>query len=313
MTEYEKIIDKMVKKYPHARAAFQYFLEQSHYDTMEEFLFDYGYLIDYDLEKYTENEYFYIDGMNNLYYDTIKRRRTQRNSDGDTVYRYTHSEDNSEPSESEVDMSYEVFVSKITEKSNAFGVVLGIKKDGTEISSDGWKFYFKKASDSDYTQLDKNIITLLSKENISFYAIKDSIQTESGVLQSSQIVASSEVDLSEEEPEPEPEPTPVTCVLKIINNDNAVNVLFNTKNVTDTMPNNASVSIKVVKKIGNSIIESAIKTFNTANKSLNLSSLTHIQGDLRESYSFYDTDDNLLCTITYGDSAGAKYSKEYIF
>ena len=44
MTEYEKIVDKMIKKYPHARAAFQYFLEQSHYDSMEEFLFDYGYI-----------------------------------------------------------------------------------------------------------------------------------------------------------------------------------------------------------------------------------------------------------------------------
>ena len=98
MTEYEKIVDKMIKKYPHARAAFQYFLEQSHYDSMEEFLFDYGYMIDYDLEKYTENEYFYKDGMNNLYYDTIKRRRLQKTADGDTVYRYIHAEDEDDSS-----------------------------------------------------------------------------------------------------------------------------------------------------------------------------------------------------------------------
>ena len=128
MTEYEKIVDKMIKKYPHARAAFQYFLEQSHYDSMEEFLFDYGYMIDYDLEKYTENEYFYKDGMNNLYYDTIKRRRLQKTADGDTVYRYIHAEDeddSSNPPEAEVDMDYSLsgeIVSAGAGKSIVFSV-----------------------------------------------------------------------------------------------------------------------------------------------------------------------------------------------
>ncbi len=190
MTEYEKIVDKMVKKYPHARAAFQYFLEQSHYDSMEEFLFDYGYMIDYDLEKYTENEYFYKDGMNNLYYDTIKRRRLQKTADGDTVYRYTHAEDGEEPdtpSEPEVDMEYTISTS-IAKNNNGAGITLGVLHNESPIDSTGWTFYFKKESDSDFTQMASNKLTYLNEMgNLYFYGVKDSIKTDTLLLESKDI------------------------------------------------------------------------------------------------------------------------------
>lgn len=193
MTEYEKIIDKMVKKYPHARAAFQYFLEQSHYDTMEEFLFDYGYLIDYDLEKYTENEYFYIDGMNNLYYDTIKRRRTQRSSDGDTIYRYIHSEDDA-PIEPEVDMEYTISA-KITEKNGAKGIVFSVNYQDSEINPAGWTFFWNHTESKEYKQLAKNTATIMDSQNFNVYAIKGNIQTETALIE----VGTSE-DVEEQEP-----------------------------------------------------------------------------------------------------------------
>lgn len=181
MTEYEKIIDKMIKKYPHARAAFQYFLEQSHYDSMEEFLFDYGYMIDYDLEKYTENEYFYKDGMNNLYYDTIKRRRLQKTADGDTIYRYTHAEDTEEETptqqEPEVDMNYSL-KGEIVSAGAGKSIVFSLTYQDEEISNDGWSFYYFNKNQNEFIKLDSDKFTLLENGDYSFRAQKGTILTE---------------------------------------------------------------------------------------------------------------------------------------
>ena len=180
MTEYEKIVDKMIKKYPHARAAFQYFLEQSHYDSMEEFLFDYGYMIDYDLEKYTENEYFYKDGMNNLYYDTIKRRRLQRTADGDTIYRVSDEEepiDPFEPVEPEVDMDY-TLNGEIVSAGSGKSIVLSLKYQDESIPNTGWGFYYFNENQNKYIKLDSNKYTVLENGTYTFRAQKESILTE---------------------------------------------------------------------------------------------------------------------------------------
>ena len=180
MTEYEKIVDKMIKKYPHARAAFQYFLEQSHYDSMEEFLFDYGYMIDYDLEKYTENEYFYKDGMNNLYYDTIKRRRLQKTADGDTVYRYIHAEDeddSSNPPEAEVDMDYSLS-GEIVSAGAGKSIVFSVAYQDEKIPVDGWSFYYFNENQNKFIELDSNRFTLLENGDYLFRAQKGTILTE---------------------------------------------------------------------------------------------------------------------------------------
>ena len=184
MTEYEKIVNKMINKYPHARAAFQYFLEQSHYDSMEEFLFDYGYMIDYDLEKYTENEYFYKDGMNNLYYDTIKRRRIQRSDPGDTDSRYFGEEQTDENNESnnnqinaEVDMDYSLS-GQLVSAGHGHSVVLSLSYQDQPISNDGWSFYYFNESQNKYIKLDSNRYTVLQNGTYTFRAQKQAILTE---------------------------------------------------------------------------------------------------------------------------------------
>ena len=77
MTEnYKEYIDSLIDEYPNAEKAFAYFCEQSHYDNMSEFLDDYGWNIE-GLEEYVDVTDYKL-GMDNLYSDTILKKRKQR-------------------------------------------------------------------------------------------------------------------------------------------------------------------------------------------------------------------------------------------
>jgi hypothetical protein len=118
--------------------------------------------------------------MNNLYYDTIKRRRLQKTADGDTIYRYTHAEDEEEsdtPIEPEVDMDYSLN-GEIVSAGAGKSIVFSLTYQDEEIPIDGWSFYYFNENQNKFIKLDSNRFTLLENGDYLFRAQKGNILTE---------------------------------------------------------------------------------------------------------------------------------------